>query len=637
MTKAFLSIAKLERRLATGQTESLSFSPGVCLLVGRPNTGKTKWLQTLDFLLGDPGANPYDDSEETGLAEKYDSASVNLRIGEEGFRVARRWREPGGKGKLYVDDQAMMPKEFQHWLLEQLHIPLLHFPKGNPMSGQTWPELSFRFLLRHIYRQQRFWGALVDQQSDSEFHASLLQLLGLGEHIFTEDYGQLVKLKLEVERLRARRDQYGQTLSELARDLLADDDVTVDVNVVTIQAAQARLAAETATLRERRIDLLTRSGDQAIDPLQRSRVSELGDLRAAASTKLEDLARKQDALNERGQEIELYRADLAEELERMARAEDAGAVFADLKVTHCPACDQTLAPTHVPAGDCFLCHQHLPATPVIAGLGAVRLRFECDRLAGELKEANALAQVIARDILRHGEQRREVEGRLQQIENELIPAREAVAAIAQAGISEIDMALGQVSERYRQLARVSAALELETGLTDRILALEKEIEPIQDRVDEAARSVDFDASSGYLENGMNAYLEALNRLRPNTWRHSAVKVDLSRRGAVFRVGSRRWSTALGGTDSLYFLMAYHYGLLSLSPRPEAHYPGFAVVDLPGEFLGEAIEDKENFIVQPFVDLLATPEFEGAQLIITGASFTGLDGAHVQTLRHVHVA
>jgi hypothetical protein len=60
MTTAFLSISRLERRFATGNVEELSFEPGVNVLVGRPNTGKTKWLQTLDFLLGDPGGNPFE-------------------------------------------------------------------------------------------------------------------------------------------------------------------------------------------------------------------------------------------------------------------------------------------------------------------------------------------------------------------------------------------------------------------------------------------------------------------------------------------------------------------------------------------------------------------------------------------------
>jgi hypothetical protein len=637
MTAAFLSIAKLERRFATGNVEEMTFECGVNVLVGRPNTGKTKWLQTLDFLLGDPGGNPFEGTEEEGLAEKYDAAAAEIRIGDDSFRIERRWREAGGKGKIHVDDVTMSPKDFQHWLLEKLGIPLVNFPKGNPMSGQTWPELSFRTLLRHIYRQQRFWGGIADLQPDGEQHASLLQFLGLAEHIFTKDYGILVNLRLETEQLKARRDQYGQTLNELARDLLADDDVTVDVNDATVRAAQKRLNEATEALRQRRIAMLERTSEQVIAPERRGRISELGHLRAAVVTRLEDAARKRNAAVERAQEISRYRSDLAEEIERMSRAEDAGAVLADLRITHCPACDQAVAATSMIGGDCFLCHQHLPPDPVIEGLGVVRLRFERDRLAGEQKEAEELASMLEREVAKHVAAIAVDEATLMEIENELTPARQAVAAVAQAEISEIDMALGKASERQRQLERVNAALELETDLTDRILSLEREIAPVQNRVDDAIRSIDFGAAAGHLEDGMNAYLEALNHLRPQVWRHSAVRVDISRREVTMRVGSRRWSTVLGGTDSLYFLMAYHYGLLSLCDKAGYHYPGLAIIDVPGEFSGEAIEDKENFIVQPFIDLLAREEFEGAQLIITGASFTGLAGVHFQRLHHVHVA
>lgn len=136
---------------------------------------------------------------------------------------------------------------------------------------------------------------------------------------------------------------------------------------------------------------------------------------------------------------------------------------------------------------------------------------------------------------------------------------------------------------------------------------------------------------------MNAYLSALNFQRPDTWKHSAVEIDMSRSSTTFRVGRKRWQGALGGTDSLYFLMAYQYGLLSLSPVPGMHYPGLAIIDVPGEFSGEEVKDSENFIVQPFIDLLAEETFDGAQLIITGASFAGLKRVHVQKQTHVHVA
>src|SRR5207237_1933492 len=59
----------------------------------------------------------------------------------------------------------------------------------------------------HIYRQQRFWGDLADKQPEAEQHACLLQFLGLAERIYTNDYGQLIELRMKVERLRSRRSE----------------------------------------------------------------------------------------------------------------------------------------------------------------------------------------------------------------------------------------------------------------------------------------------------------------------------------------------------------------------------------------------------------------------------------------------
>jgi hypothetical protein len=352
---------------------------------------------------------------------------------------------------------------------------------------------------------------------------------------------------------------------------------------------------------------------------------------------LEETVHKRNAALDRAREIHRYRGDLAEEINRMERAQDAGAILADLKITHCPACDQAIASNSGNYDHCFLCHQRLPSEPIIEGLGATRLRFEGDRLKGELKEADELIVMVDRDVATHAAMIAADEAELRQIENELTPARQVVAAIAQAEISEIDMALGKASERQRQLERVNVALKLKSKLTAQIEDLEQQIIPLQDRVDEAIRSTDFEAAAGWLEDGMNAYLEALNRLRPGVWQHSPVNIEISRRDITMRVGSRRWSTALGGTDSLYFLMAYHYGLLSLCDKPGCHYPGLALIDVPAEFSGEAIEDKEKFIVQPFIDLLNQEALAGTQLIITGASFTGLIGVHFQRLHFVHVA
>jgi hypothetical protein len=78
---------------------------------------------------------------------------------------------------------------------------------------------------------------------------------------------------------------------------------------------------------------------------------------------------------------------------------------------------------------------------------------------------------------------------------ELAPARQAVAALVQEEVGAIDMALGELNERQRQLGRISAALGVGRQITDRIAAIEQEIEPLQTHVDEAVRATDFGAAA----------------------------------------------------------------------------------------------------------------------------------------------
>lgn len=633
----FLSIGRLERRLANGNVEHLAFEPGVNVIVGPPNAGKTKWLQTLDFLLGDSGDNPFEGAEETGLSEKYEAAGVELSIGIESFWIERRWREAGSKAKVFVDNSAMSAREFQRWLMDKLSIPLLHFPKGNPMSGQTWPELSFRMLLRHVYRQQRFWSDLADKQPEGEQHACLMQFLGLAEHIFTDEYGELVSLKLQAERLKARHQNYDTALDALARDVLSEPGLSVGVSAATVRAAEARISDQIELLRKQRAELIVAASDQAVSPHRRGRISELGQHRAASLVAIEELRLRLDDAAERLSDLNRYRAELTTECERLDRAEDAGGLLADLRITHCPACDQTVREVSVNSREWFLCHQRLPEEPVGEQLGAVRIRFERERLGGEIKEADELIGALTSEVKRLRDELTSLEERLRLLENELAPAREAVSALVQEDVSALDVALGEASERQRQITRLSSAVAVGAEIVERVREIEKTIAPLQSRVDEAARSTDFESSAAELEDGINEYVSAIETLKPGAWRHNQVRIDISRSGFSIKVGARRWNAVLGGTDSLYFLMAYHYGLLTLSGKGGRNYPGIAIIDVPGEFSGEAIEDKENFIVQPFIDLLAREQYEGCQIIITGASFTGLESVTRRELRHVYTA
>jgi hypothetical protein len=636
MSRPYLSLGRLGRQFSNGTWEYLEFKPGVNLLIGRPNTGKTKWLQTLNYLLGAPGDNPFEGAEETGLSEKYDSAGVELIIGNDILWVERQWRETRLKSKVLVNGEAITTTDFQHTIMDWLKIPLLHFPKGNPMSGQTWPELSFRTLLRHIYRRQS-WGDIADQQPEGEQHACLLQFLGLAEHLFTPEYGQLVKLKRDVEQLKSRRENYGQMLNELAHELLVERDVSVVANATSVQNAQQNLTLEQDALIRQRKLLIINARDKTVQPEYLAHTERLGQERAQLLVGIEDLRRHKAAAIQRVEDLKRNQAETEEETKRMERASDAGMILADLKVTHCPACDQTVANHSSNLDNCFLCHQALPDEPLIEELGAVRLRFEQTRLKGELEELHELLQAVQGEQKRIEEEISLSSQKLQSIDNELAPLREAVSSLIQSDVSFIDMALGSLNERQLQLKRLASAVDTEQLFTDRIKGIEKQIEPLSLQVKDLTRSIDFEDAASQLEDGMNAYVNAINALKPGIWRHSAITFDISKNGFSIRVGNKRWRAVLGGTDTLYFLMAYHYGLLTLSPLASCHYPGILIVDVPGEFSGEAVEDTEDFIVQPFIDLLSQENYKDTQFIITGASFKGLKHVNRLLQTHVHIS
>jgi len=94
------------------------------------------------------------------------------------------------------------------------------------------------------------------------------------------------------------------------------------------------------------------------------------------------------------------------------------------------------------------------------------------------------------------------------------------------------------------------------------------------------------------------------------------------------VGNSNWRSKLGGTLTLYFLMSYHYSLMNLTNRPGCYYPGLTFLDFPAKLEdGTQVKDKENFVVEPFVDLLKLPDMEATQFIASGSSFENLRDAH----------
>lgn len=638
MSAAKVIVKRLARATESGSNETVEFQPGVNLLVGVPNTGKTKWLTILDYLMGETDSA----SEALGedIAEKYVSAACTLVVDGKEVLLERHWKRWGAMGTVFINDAPVPVKDFDITFLGLLRIPVLHYPQGNPYGSRKWPRLGWRSLLRHIYRRQDFWSDIADKQPDSEQHAALMQFAGAAEALFSNQLGALVEAERRLGDLRAQRRAFSTLLDEVSAEILGAPEASVAVTPASVAEAEERIATTIERLEQEReslIDEATSRAEQDVSPstaLAASLEAALERLGKLEATRAEEEQRLK-AIEMRLAELRDYRSALEKELERLGRAASATVRLAELRVTHCPACDQPIHRRIAFDPGCYLCGQPVIDQGTPSGSGADRLKLEVERVESELSEA--------RELLSNAEQERRATAQgIVGIADEMEDARATIRPLGSrvrhvlpTRVSEIQVALGREEERLLQWSRIRRSMERRHHILDDIAKLEAEIGQLQQAVDTTQASIDYESPAERLAVGMNMYLNALNKSRPNAWTQRSVGVQLTDRRAAFLVGDRQWRRQLGGTLRLYFLLAYHYGLLYLSAEATSNYPGCLILDFPPELDdGSKTRDQENFVLEPFVDLLAQKEYEGCQVIAAGNAFEGLKGVHRVELSQV---
>jgi hypothetical protein len=629
MTTKKMIVKKLLRSPQFDSDDTLELQAGVNVIVGKPNSGKTKWLSMLDYLMGDD-SKP-ENAFSLTLKEKYDSVKALVAIGEEDIWIERRWKQQGAQGKVFINDKPILQSEFSGYLLEKLGLPILHFSKGNPYEERAWPELSWRTLFRHIYRQQRFWGDLADKQPDSERQAAILQFVGIAEHIYSDASGALVDVRKEIWKLHGAREQYLSMLDEIAREITDEKEFRVALTVDSINASIARIQIEIQELEQKRETALRTLREEATQKTEEQDGKD-SDFEILSKKWADIQVEKGEsrsaiiAIEKRVDELKSYQASILGELARMERAKDAGNVLSVLKITNCPACDQP-----VKRGEnsyqCYLCGQEIEKSNDKEE-NNIRIENEIKRLEEDLKEAKELSIALGKELITRVSGERNLAEEISRIENRLQPTRQTAATILPPDISIWNMEIGRLQERTRQLERIRRILDEHKNISTRIDSLKEKEENLRAKIQAESRKVNFETASERLSDGMNTYLNALVALDKKLWTQEKITVKLREKDFVITVGGQNWSSQLGGTLILYFLLSYHYALLGLTKFEQSNYPGLAIIDLPATLEdGSTIRDKENFVVEPFIKLLEQKEMNGAQLIITGAAFENLQGVN----------
>lgn len=631
-----LMIKQLSRSPKTGDFDELNFEPGVNVLVGKPNTGKTQWLRMLNFLMGDRDSN-VEKAFDIDLVNKYESIRGTFTIDNQELILERNWKLTGKKGAIFVDGEPVLAEEFSSILLRRLNIPVISYPQGNPLSIRKWPALSWPTMLRHVYRKQTSWGELAYKQPEVDQLACILQFLGIAEKLFSAEYEQLSMKQKDIYKRQVRKEEFVGTLNQIARELLSNEGLGVAVTESSINFAIQKFDAEVNTLLNQRTEILNFLRDGILSESNQAQATEfeqLSDRWAQLQSERNKFSFRIRETQSRLAELEDYRTKLGDESSRLERVQSAGQVFRDLRVTYCPVCEQSVDSKNVAPNHCYLCHRPTPPNPNDANVSEQRLDFEKEQLSDEIKEADELVKIVKSELESLYSNLHSLDEELTYVQSMIKPIQVAVAAILPPEISQIDMDLGRIQEQVRQLERIKGALDLQKNLSDEISEIEKEINILEAEVTKLSQDISFESPSSFLVSQMNTYLNAIKLKNPNSWTQGEIGLRLKEKSFSFTAGKNKVSS-LGATMTLYFLPAYNYGLLSLSNKDEYHYPGLCILDFPPTFTdGSSRTDTENFILEPFIDLVNKSDMQNTQVIAVGSAFEGLENVHRIELSHI---
>ncbi len=625
MTARKLRIISAERFPKESEQDLLFLDPGVNLIVGDLNAGKTKWIQMLDFVLGDSDSAEKAFNKE--LAEKYDSVVVKVDIGGVVHTIERRWKEKNSKTKIFVDGTANTAEEFSVFMLESLNIPRIERPSGDPYD-RAWIELSWRELFRHMYKWEVPWGGFVEKQPPTTRSACILHFLQSAQQAFLESFGTLVRKRKELARLNAQRALFADVLQDVALDVSRHPEMTVAVTPESIAETRKRLTNQLSDLDARRAATLA-SEDQNV----RSKSPEFDSVKARLNAlyhRESEFERERNEVSVRQAELTAYLASLRAELSRFERIKAGAAAFADLKVTHCPACDQDIKPERFAPELCQVCGQtHAVHEPDERRKATMRVEFEQRQIRDEIVELENLVASIHQSS-------REIIDRIAEVQREILRDSaliERATSLAERAIPPdlaiIDQERGKLDSELEQLNRIAQSLNRRTDMNAAVSTLEGELVELEAEAARNRFAVNYEELSTLLSDRMNDYLNALNADALAQWQFGRIKVKLDDRDMSVKLGDEDWIKRAGGSIQYIVQLAYHYALFSLTRSGTYNYPGFLIIDFPPQLASaKDLGSSENYLIEPFVKLCAEPQMNGAQVIIAGRAFNNLEGVNV---------
>lgn len=620
----YFHIDKIERITSDGEVEELVFNKRVNLLVGKTNAGKTVWLQMLDYVLGK--SKPWKELfRDAAISDKYVEIIGYFDINGIKIKIARKPKEHRVGTKVFIDDVPFGTDEFSAEILQKIGYPHdIKFPKGNPYTSQ-WIELSFRAVFRHIYRREDFWKDIADEQPISEQFAAQTQLLGFADRVFSKEFDDNANIAKDLLKLEAQKEQFDNVMNRIAQEMSpkSEEAMLNSANKDHINICIAALQTELEEINKKRIGILEKGLTEQKGIDLKSQETTLAKQKADLFLQLEALVDNQKNIKKRYNEFKTLTEAVQEELAKLKRTKKAG-IISDIKITNCPACDQEIKSTQDSKENCFLCHQPTEKQNQNAHN---RVDFEIKQLSSEHNELKEILSSLEKDLDKSSYDIKTTQESINYLEVQIAPLRVAIFAFTNQELSNLDVERGRIQEKVQNYQRLLNNIKYKEELNSKISNLTTQIELLKGQQAKLNKEVDYETIADDLADGMQNYLDYVAQNVEGRWAHKGkVSIAMNEHKIAFYVDNKRWDS-LGGLDRKYFLLAYHYGMLTLTGKKNYQYPGLVIVDLEAEF-AESKGGSHNHIIEPFIRLCnSRKDTNSLQVIFSGRSFEGLQNTN----------
>lgn len=572
-----LRIVEVKLVQNTGEIERYDFSRAAAtVLKGPRNSSKTTTLQVINYCLG--GRRNIAQAISAPVEEKYAAFVVKVSINGH-LHELRRESAYGSRGRIFVnDDVNMAAEELSDWLLSRLGWPSLAIPQGtNPATATSLTPLTFRSLIRHIYRREDSWTEFAYKEEEYLRRAVISLFLGFAPSRYESVEYELGRARhglasaeaVYADVLNSTTDAVEALTAQLGLPPISDPDSlgTVEAELRgRLEAAQTEREDLTTTAAQAaaREDVSDTPGLNSQLPGEFERAS------AESASAAELVANLSRVVSEYIHSQSLVQADMA----RLRRLMDATDVFDEVPVKVCPACEQEVdASAHHDERSCYLCRQ--PVSGDVARRRAEREERALDAELLEIEDALSRTEAELEQARRAGDA---ASARRTELGRQLHDKRASTLAPFMAALEDVAKDIGHIEQQLASIPAIKTILDRRVLAANAVEAAETEVQRLEGIATNEVRTASMASRRcGIFADMMNDFLRENKAAQ---WKEGGVTIASEE--LTFYVGTRPWNEDLGGESRVLFFLAYSYALLSLSLNQsgEVCAPGLLMLDNP---------------------------------------------------------